>query len=98
MRRKVLVSITIIIFLIVSSSSCSHSPKKSVAQDPREEISSPREIARSLSNSKHQERWWEKDENQWVLAFLILLGVGIATSASMIIVYNAGGLSLTIHK
>jgi len=97
MPRKILASITIIIFLIVSSS-CSHSPPKPASPNPREEVSSPREIARSLSNAKQEDRWWKKAEYEWMLALLILLGIGLATSASMIIVYNAGGLSVTIHK
>ncbi len=97
MKNKVISLLILIIFLFVSSA-CSHSPKKAITPDPREEISSQREIARSLSNSKHQERWWEKDENQWFFAFLIILGVGIVTSASMWIDYNAGGLYINVRK
>ena len=97
MRSKFLALLTIIIFLIVSSA-CSHSPKKPLVLESREEISSQKEIARSLSSPKNDESWWKKDENQWFLAVLIVLGVGIATSASIWIFYNANGLSIHIHK
>jgi len=97
MSRKILAAITIIIFLIVSSS-CSHAPPKPASLNPREEVSSPGKIAPSQSNAKQEERWWKKAEYEWMVAFLILLGIGLATSASMIIIYNSGGLSLTVHK
>jgi hypothetical protein len=97
MRSKSLAWMTVIIFLVVSSA-CSHSQGKPPLLDPREEISSQNEIARSLSNPKNDDSWWKKDENQWVLAALIILGVGIATSASILIFYNAKGLTINVHK
>jgi hypothetical protein len=97
MRNKVISSLTLITFLFVSSA-CSHSPKKAITPDPREEISSSKEITRSLSPFKDDEPWWKKDENQWFFAFLIILGVGIFTSASMWIVYNSGGLNINVRK
>jgi hypothetical protein len=97
MRSKSLALMTGIIFLVVSSA-CSHSPGKPPLPDPREELSSQKEIARSLSSPKNDESWWKKDENQWLLAALIILGVGIATSASIWIFYNANGLTINIHK
>jgi hypothetical protein len=97
MRNKAISLLTLITFLFVSSA-CSHSPKKAITPDPREEISSSKEITRSLSPFKDEEPWWKKDENQWFFAFLIILGVGIFTSASMWIDYNAGGLSVRVWK
>jgi hypothetical protein len=97
MKNKVISSLILTIFLFVSSA-CSHSPKKAITPDPREEISSSKEITRSLSPLQDNEPWWKKDENQWFFAFLIILGVGIFTSASMWIDYNAGGLSVRVWK
>jgi hypothetical protein len=84
MRSGSLALATAIIFLIVSFA-CSHSPPKSLSQDPREEISSPKEIAQSLSTPKDDEPWWKKDENQWLFAVLIVLGIGIATGATILL-------------
>ena len=97
MRSKALALSTALIFLIVPFA-CSHSPPKPPSPDPYEEISSQKEIARSLSTPKGNEPWWKKDENQWLLAVLIILGVGIATSASIWIFYNANGLTINLHK
>jgi len=87
MKKKILTCLILIIFLFVSSS-CSHTPKKDVPPSPRDEMSS----------AKADEPWWKKDENQFFLAVLIILGIGIATSASMIIIYNSGGLFIGIYK
>ena len=97
MRNKA-ISILILTTFLFSCSSCSHSPKKAITSDPREEISSSKEITRALSPLNEEEPWWKKDENQWFLAFLIILGVGIFTSASMWIVYNSGGLYVNVRK
>jgi len=97
MKNKVISLLILIIFLFVSSA-CSHSPKKPISPDPREEIFSSKEITRSLSPLQNDEPWWKKDENQWFFAFLIILGIGIFTSASMWIDYNAGGLSVRVWK
>ena len=97
MKNKVISLLILIIFLFVSSA-CSHSPKKAISPDPREEIFSSKEITRSLSPLRNDEPWWKKDENQWFFAFLIILGIGIFTSASMLIDYNAGGLSVRVWK
>ena len=84
MRSRSLALATATIFLIVSFA-CSHSSPKSPSLDPREEISSPKEIARSLSTQKDDEPWWKKDENQWLFAVLIVLGIGIATGATILL-------------
>lgn len=97
MRSRSLALATGIIFLIVSFA-CSHSPPKSPSLDPREEISSQKEIVRSLSTPKDDEPWWKKDENQWLFAVLIVLGVGIATGGTIWIASGAGGLTIQIHK
>ena len=97
MKNKA-ISILILIIFLFTFPSCSHSPKKAFSPDPREEISSSKEISRSLNHHQVEEPWWKKDENQWFLAFLIILGVGIFTSASMWIVYNSGGLYINVQK
>jgi hypothetical protein len=97
MRSRSLVLATGIIFLIVSFG-CSHSPPKSPSPDPREEISSRKEIARSLGTPKDDEPWWKKDENQWLFAVLIFLGIGIAIGGTIWMASGAGGLSVQIHK
>jgi len=97
MRSKPLALTTALTFLLLSFA-CSHSPPKSSSPDPYEEISSQNEIAHALSTPKGDEPWWKKDENQFVLAALIILGVGIAASASIWILYNANGLTINVHK
>ena len=84
MRSRSLALATAIIFLICSFA-CSHSPPKPHSLDPREEISTQKEIARSLSTQKDDEPWWKKDENQWLFAVLIVLGIGIATGATILL-------------
>lgn len=42
--------------------------------------------------------WWQKEENQWFFSALFILGVGIATSASILIMYNSGGLFVRVKK
>ncbi len=42
--------------------------------------------------------WWQKEENQWLFSALLILGVGVATSASMIIIFNSGGLFIRVKK
>jgi len=96
MRNKALALIITLVFLIVSSP-CSHAPKKLPSPDPREEISSQKEIARSLSSPK-EEPWWKKDENQFGLMVLIILGVALVASASIWIYFNTNGLTMNIRK
>lgn len=42
--------------------------------------------------------WWQKEESQWLISALLILGIGIATSASIIIIYNSGGLFIRVKK
>jgi len=97
MRKKALAFVTAVLFLVVSSA-CSHSPQKHFSPSPREEISSPKGIARSLDTQRENEPWWKKDENQWILVVLVVLGVAIATSATILISSGSGGLSINVHK
>ena len=97
MGSKSLALATALTFLLLSFA-CSHSLPKSPSPDPREEISSQNEIAHSLSTPKGDEPSWKKDENQWLIAALIVLSVGIAASASIWILYNANGLTINVHK
>jgi hypothetical protein len=96
MINKVITILILIIFLF-NISSCSHSPKKPISSNPREEISSSREISRSLNPHK-EDPWWKKDENQWFFAVLIILGVGILTGASIWIASSSGGLYVNVRK
>ena len=97
MRNKSLALVTAAIFLIFSFA-CSHSPKKPPSSNSREEISSFKETSPKLSTSQEEERWWKRDEYQWLVAFLIVLGVGIAIGGTIYIASGAGGLTLQIHK
>jgi hypothetical protein len=96
MRSKSVALLTAVIFLIVSSA-CSHTPRKPSSSNPREEISSSEE-ARPASRASPEESWWEKDEYQWIVAFLIVLGVGIAIGATIYVASGANGLTLQIRK
>lgn len=49
-------------------------------------------------NSAEKVSWWQREENQWLISVLIILGIGIATSASIIIIYNSGGLFIRVKK
>ena len=97
MRSKTLALATALIFLIFSIA-CSHSPKKPSSPTPREEISSLKKTSPASSTSQEEDRWWKRDEYQWLAAFLIVLGVGIAIGATIYIASGAGGLTLQIHK
>jgi hypothetical protein len=96
MRRKSVALFTAVMFLILSSA-CSHSPKKPSSPAPREEISSSEE-APPPSSASSEEPWWKKDEYQWLIAFLIVLGVGIAIGATIYVASGANGLTLQINK
>ena len=97
MKNKA-ITILILITFSFSFSSCSHSPKKVIHPDTKKEISSSKEISRSLHPHQEMEPWWKKDENQWFFAVLIILGVGIFTGASIWIVSNSGGLYVNVRK
>jgi hypothetical protein len=97
MRSKTLTLLTAVMFLIFSFS-CSHSPKKPPSPNPREETSSFKETPATLSTSPEEDRWWKRDEYQWLIAFLIVLGTGIAIGAAIYIASGPGGLTLWIHK
>jgi hypothetical protein len=96
MRSKSVALLTAVIFLIVSSA-CSHTPRKPSSPDPREEISSSEGGPRASSGFQ-EESWWKRDENQWLAAFLIVLGVGIAIGATIYVASGASGLTLQIKK
>lgn len=88
--------LTAVIFLIVSSA-CSHTPRKPFSLNPGEEISSSEE-GPPASSTFREEPWWKRDENQWLVAFLIVLGIGIAIGATIYIASGASGLTLQIRK
>ena len=87
--------LTAVIFLIVTSA-CSHAPRKPSSPNPREISSS--EESRPASSAFQEESWWKKDENQWLVAFLIVLGIGIAIGATIYIASGANGLTLAVKK
>ena len=91
-----MVLLTAVIFLIISSA-CSHTPPKPSSPNPREEIYTS-EGRPPASSTFQEESWWKKDENQWFVAFLVVLGIGIAVGASIYIASGANGLTLRIQK
>jgi hypothetical protein len=42
--------------------------------------------------------WWKKPEHEWLIATLIVIGVGIAVGAGIMISSGAGGLSIRVEK
>jgi hypothetical protein len=96
MGSKSVALITTVIFLIVLCA-CSHSPSKPSSPNSREEISSSQEV-HPASSASQEEAWWKRDEYQWLTAFLIVLGVGIAIGATIYIASGANGLTLQIRK
>ncbi|MGB9701068.1 MAG: hypothetical protein ACPL5I_16975 [Thermodesulfobacteriota bacterium] len=86
MRHKD-IAIIILSFYLVFSFSCAHqSAGKLVSHQ-----ASPTSQVEKVS-------WWQKEENQWLISALLILGIGIATSASIIIIYNSGGLFIKVKK
>jgi len=97
MKNRSLALITAVIFLFVSCA-CSHAPKKTLLASTPEGVSDSPEPTLLASRLKNEESWWKKDEHQWAVMFLIILGLAIATSASFWLYYSSGGLTMYIHK
>jgi len=78
--------------------SCSHSANKSSRQqDLRSGGFSAREPQTAQADSE-EDPWWKKPEYEWMIATLIVIGIGIAAGAAIAISSGAGGLSVRIQK
>jgi len=96
-QRKVLCLFLAIAFLNLTVS-CSHSYNKSTKQqDRRSEDFSAREGPATKANSG-EDPWWKKPEYEWLIATLIVIGIGIAAGASIMISSGGGGLSIRVQK
>jgi len=85
-----------LVFLCVTAS-CSHSPVTPTNQDPRADNSSVNEIQTQTAKSG-AEPWWKKPESEWLIATLIVIGIGISIGAAIMISSGAGGLNVRINK
>jgi len=82
-----------IIFLFFSFG-CSHTPKQPPNPSPPPGASTPSDTVYSYPP---KEKWWEKDENQYLIVILIILGVALAAGATVAFVSN-GGLHVGVSK
>jgi len=94
--NKSLIVIFSFVFLCVSAS-CSHAPSKPTGRDSGPEISSEKENRPQFAKSEN-EPWWKKPENEWLIATLIVIGIGISVGAAVMISSGAGGLNVRINK
>jgi hypothetical protein len=80
------------------TSSCSHPPHKARGQpDLRGSDSSAGETKAARAYSG-EDPWWKKPEYEWLIATLIVIGVGIAAGAAIMISSGAGGLTVRVQK
>ncbi len=90
------------LFLVVAfvsmTCSCSHTAKKAGGQQNlRGSDISAGEPKAARANSGG-DPWWKKPEYEWLIATLIVIGVGIAAGAAIMISSGAGGLSVAVQK
>ena len=90
------------LFLVVAfvslTSSCSHAANKAGGQQVmRGSDTSAGEIEAARA-SFGEDPWWKKPEYEWLIATLIVIGVGIAAGAAIMISSGAGGLSIQMQK
>jgi hypothetical protein len=86
MRNKDM-ALIILSFYLIFSFSCAHQSAGKLVHHQA-----------SQNNPTEKVSWWQKEENQWLITALLILGIGIATSASIIIIYNSGGLFIRVKK
>lgn len=86
MRNKGII-IVLLPFFLIFSFSCAHQSGKKYTNYHEAQVHRAEEFT-----------WWQKEENQWLISALFILGIGIAISASIIIIYNSGGLFISIKK
>lgn len=86
MGRKGIALLLLPLYLIFSFSCAHQAGKKYVISNGAQE------------NPPEKISWWQKEENQWLISTLLILSIGLATSASIIIIYNSGGLFIKVKK
>lgn len=94
--NKPLIVLFVLVFLCVSAS-CTHPPSKTAGRNSGAEISAGKEI-RTQSSKTQNEPWWKKPENEWLIATLIVIGIGISIGAGIVISSGGGGLNVHINK
>ena len=70
---------------------------KPASQDLRADNSSVNEI-RTQTAKSGDEPWWKSPESEWLIATLIVIGIGISIGAAIMISSGAGGLNVRINK
>ena len=92
---KSLALVVAILFSIVSCG-CGHSPKK-----PSTPFSTSGEVTvekDTVYYTPPEEKWWKRDEVQFLFLTLIIVGVAIAAGAAVVIVSGGGGLHVGASK
>jgi hypothetical protein len=84
-----------LIFLVVSSG-CSHTPKQPPTAAPNAETSSQKDGV--YYYTPKEDKWWKKDEFQWLVLTLIILGVAIAAGAAVAVAFGGGGLHIGVSN
>ncbi len=81
-----------LVFLCVSLS-CSHAPAKSSSKDQPVFKESQAQTYKS-----GELPWWKNPETEWLVATLIVIGIGISIGAAIMISSGGGGLNVRINK
>lgn len=80
-------ALIILSFYLIFSFSCAHQSVGKLVQHQSGQNSPVEKVS-----------WWQKEENQWLITALLILGIGIAASANIIIIYNSGGLFIRVKN
>lgn len=101
-RKKPMWTKILFLFLSIAflspSVSCSHTPSKSTGQQEMGNHVSSSGETRAARTNTGEDSWWKKPEYEWLIATLIVIGVGIAAGAAIMISSGAGGLSIQVQK
>jgi len=97
-RWETLLCLFLIVAFVGLTSSCSHPGPKARAQQDLGQSDSAAGDSKTARASSGEAPWWKKPENEWLIATLIIIGVGIAVGAAIMITSGGGGLSVRVQK
>ena len=92
---KLLALVVAILFLIVSCG-CGHSPKKPGAPSSKSgEVSVEKDV---VYYTPPEEKWYKREDVQFLLLTLAIVGIAIAAGAAVSIAFGGGGLHVGASK
>ena len=101
-RKRPLWTKALCLFLSVAflslSVSCSHTPHKSTRQQEMGSDGPSAGETKAPRTNTGEDPWWKKPEYEWLIVTLIVIGIGIATGAAIMIASGAGGLTVQVKK